>query len=155
MEIQRITIQQAHLVTGLFNKYRIFYKQPSDMALAESFITQRLQHNESVIFVAIDNNLPVGFTQLYPTYSSMRVSKNWILNDLFVEATHRRQGIGEALINTAKDYAHKDGATWLALSTATDNYTAQQLYERIGFIKQIPDTAFYDYKITLKRKENV
>ncbi|MCH5721234.1 GNAT family N-acetyltransferase [Niabella hibiscisoli] len=150
MLIQRITIEQVDLVTDLFNQYRIFYKQASDIPLAEAFLKERLSNNESVIFVAIINEQPAGFTQLYPTYSSMRVSKNWILNDLYVEAGQRKQGIGAALIEAAMAFARNDGASYLALSTAVDNYTAQKLYESIGFIKQEPDTAFFDYRIALK-----
>lgn len=151
MTIKQITIQEIDCVVNLFNQYRIFYKQPSDIALAEQFIAQRLSNNESVIFVAFNHNVqPVGFTQLYPTYSSMRVSKNWILNDLYVEADQRKQGIGAALIKTAMDFALNDGASYLALSTAVDNYTAQALYEAIGFIRQEPDTAFFHYRIALK-----
>ena len=150
MTIQRITTDQVLLVTDLFNKYRIFYKQASDIALAEKFLTERLTNNESVIFVALINGQPSGFTQLYPTYSSMRVSKNWILNDLYVEADQRKQGIGAALIKTAMNFAQNDGASYLALSTAIDNYTAQALYESIGFVRQEHDTAFFDYRIALK-----
>jgi ribosomal protein S18 acetylase RimI-like enzyme len=80
----------------------------------------------------------------------MRASKNWILNDLYVSADYRKQGIGAALIDTAMNFAREDSAAYLALSTAVDNYTAQSLYEAIGFVKQQPDTAFFDYRINLK-----
>lgn len=150
MDIQRITTGQVALVAGLFNQYRIFYKQASDIALAERFLTERQANNESVIFVAIINGQPAGFTQLYPTYSSMRVSKNWILNDLYVEPSQRKQGIGTALIKTAMAFAGNDGASYLALSTAVNNHTAQALYESIGFIRQERDAAFFDYRIALK-----
>lgn len=150
MIIKRITVKEIDSVVNLFDQYRVFYKQASDIGLARQFIAQRLHHNESVIFVAFHNELPVGFTQLYPTYSSMRAAKNWILNDLYVSAGQRKQGIGAALIDTAMNFARQDGATYLALSTAVDNYTAQSLYEAIGFVKQEPDTAFFDYRIALK-----
>jgi ribosomal protein S18 acetylase RimI-like enzyme len=151
MEIKRISHSESHLVTELFNSYRIFYKQASDLPLAERFIQARLEANESVIFVALvqDKNttLPVGFTQLYPCYSSRRAVKNWILNDLFVDPTFRKQGIGEQLIKTAMTFAKSTGASTLELSTAADNDTAQRLYETIGFVKQKPDSEFYSYKI--------
>lgn len=150
MNIQRITTDQVLLVANLFNQYRIFYNQASDIILAEKFLTERLANNESVIFAAIINEQPAGFTQLYPTYSSMRVSKNWILNDLYVEAGQRKRGIGTALIKTAMNFALESGASYLALSTAVDNYTAQALYELIGFKRQEPDTAFFDYRVALK-----
>ncbi|MCL8000798.1 GNAT family N-acetyltransferase, partial [Brucella sp. 21LCYQ03] len=91
----------------------------------------------------------MGFTQLYPKFSSMRVTKNWILNDLFVDPNYRKQGIGEKLIHEAMAFARQDGATRLYLSTAVDNLTAQRLYEQVGFEKQGIDTAFYDYSIAL------
>jgi ribosomal protein S18 acetylase RimI-like enzyme len=153
MEIKKINNQETDLMIDLFNKYRLFYKQPSDMVTAKKFIQARQDNNESIIFVALepinDRKLPVGFTQLYPAYSSVRAIKYWILNDLYVEADHRKKGIGESLIKTAMDFAKKDGATIMELSTAIDNYTAQTLYENIGFEKQKSDDGFFTYQIKL------
>ncbi|HTD99155.1 MAG TPA: GNAT family N-acetyltransferase [Mucilaginibacter sp.] len=147
MEIRRINLAEASLVTGLFDKYRTFYKQPTDIALAEKFIKERLEKNESVIFVAVENDKPVGFTQLYPKYSSVSAHKNWILNDLYVDSNHRKQGIGEALIRTAMHFAKSEGSTYLQLETAVDNYTAQSLYEAIGFVKQEPESGCFEYRV--------
>ena len=149
MEIKGISLAEAALVSGLFDLYRQFYKQPSDPALAERFIRERLAKNESVIFVALINDQPAGFTQLYPKYSSVRASKNWILNDLYVDNDHRKRGIGEALIRAAMDFAKGEGSTFVQLETAVDNYTAQRLYEAIGFERQEPETEFLVYRIKL------
>jgi len=153
MQIKRISLSEYKLVTDLFNKYRVFYKQPSDITLAESFIKERLENNESVIFVALTDvdgqQVPVGFTQLYPLISSGRAARNWLLNDLYVEASHRNQGIGESLIKTAMEFARGKNATFVKLETAVDNYTAQSLYESIGFKKQEPGNAFFAYQIQL------
>lgn len=152
MEIIRIDNTQVDLVADLFNKYRVFYKKESDIELAKQFIQTRLENNESVIFVAVDSEQtkPVGFTQLYPTYSSVRVVKNWILNDLYVDKEYRKQGIGEKLIAAAMNFAKENNAKFVQLSTAVDNYTAQSLYERIGFKKQEPETDFYTYTVDLE-----
>jgi ribosomal protein S18 acetylase RimI-like enzyme len=150
MLIKRITSSECRLVTTLFDKYRIFYKQPSDLGLAEKFIKDRLENNESVIFVALaEGDKPAGFTQLYPLISSVRAKKNWLLNDLYVDVTYRKQGIGESLIKAAIDFAKGENAAFLKLETACDNYTAQSLYEAIGFIKQEPDTEYLAYKIQI------
>jgi ribosomal protein S18 acetylase RimI-like enzyme len=147
---KQITLAEADLVVNLFNQYRIFYKQFSDIGMAKAFIEARLQHNESIIFIAINaNGTPVGFTQLYPTYSSARMTKNWILNDLFVDADHRKLGIGEGLIKTAMKFAKTQGATFLQLETSFDNFTAQSLYETIGFKKQEENKEFLLYKISI------
>lgn len=149
MQIKRINKQETNLVIELFDKYRVFYKQESDISRATAFINTRLQNNESVIFVAFIDGKPAGFTQLYPTYSSVRTVKNWILNDLYVDANFRKQGIGEALIKTATQFAKDQAATFVQLSTAIDNFTAQSLYENIGFAKQEPETDFFTYRIQL------
>ena len=153
MEVKRISSHEASLVTDLFDKYRMFYKQPSDITLAQNFIQDRLDNNESIIFVAVarndGNEIPVGFTQLYPDYSSVRAVKNWILNDLYVDSGFRKQGIGETLIKSALEFAKKEGAKYVELSTAVDNYTAQSLYTAIGFKKQEPDKNFISYRISL------
>ena len=135
---------------GLFDKYRIFYKCPSDIALAERFIGERLANNESVIFVALKEGIPAGFTQLYPKYSSLSAIKNWILNDLYVEKEYRKQGIGESLIRAAMQFAKDTGAGYVQLETAVDNHTAQQLYETIGFKKQPPDEEHFLYRINIE-----
>lgn len=151
MEIIKIDSTQGNLVFDLFDKYRVFYKQQSDIELAKNFIQARLDNDESVVFVAMvdEKSKPVGFTQLYPKYSSAGAVKNWILNDLYVDKEYRKQGIGEKLIKTAMNFAKENNATFVELSTAVDNYTAQSLYEQIGFEKQNPETDFYTYRISL------
>jgi len=154
MVIKRISAEESRLVTELFNKYRVFYNQPSDPELANRYITERLQQQESVIFVALhtleNKVIPSGFTQLYPSYSSVRAVRNWILNDLYVDSHFRKQGIGEALIRTAMNFARDMGAGYVQLETAVDNHTAQQLYEQIGFVKQAPDEGYIVYRIPVK-----
>lgn len=154
MVIKRISAEESRLVTELFNKYRVFYQQPSDIDLAKKFINDRLQNQESVIFVAfatLDNKVVTsGFTQLYPTYSSVRAVRNWILNDLYVDEPFRKLGIAKALIRTAMNFAKENGASYLQLETGATNHPAQQLYEQIGFVKQEADTEFFLYKISVK-----
>ena len=153
MQIQRIDTSTLYLVETLFDKYRVFYQQPSDVTLARQFLQQRLSNNESVIFAAADNQngetIPAGFTQLYPLYSSVRTQKNWILNDLYVEANYRKQGIGRKLIEAAMHFAKGEGATYIQLETMPDNTNAQRLYESIGFEQYNPFEGELVYKIGL------
>lgn len=149
IEIKRIQPNEWQLVIHLFDQYRVCYKKESDLALAERFIRERLDNNESVIYVAMNGERAVGFTQLYPRYSSGRAEKNWILNDLFVDAGYRKQGIGAKLIKQAAEFAKAGGSKFIQLETMFDNYTAQSLYEGMGFIKQPPDEEFYLYRLTL------
>jgi ribosomal protein S18 acetylase RimI-like enzyme len=152
MEVIQINSTQTSLVFELFDKYRVFYGQESNLELAKSFIQERQDNHESVIFVALsdEKKQPIGFTQLYPIYSSVRAVKNWLLNDLYVDNAYRKQGIGENLIRAAMDFAKEQNAKFIELSTAVTNQTAQSLYEHIGFEKQNPDTEYYTYRIDLK-----
>ncbi len=154
IEIRKIEKGEAVIVADLFNNYRIFYNQESDLNLAATYIQDRLTNNESIIFVAfsLENNepKPIGFTQLYPGYSSVRAVKYWTLNDLYVEQDYRKGGVGALLINTVIDFAQKDNATKIELSTGIDNVTAQRLYDKIGFIRQQPDSEYYTYTLVLK-----
>ena len=132
----------------LFDAYRQFYKQPPDLALARSYLHERMQRGESVIFVAEDDTgRMVGFTQLYPTFCSVRAAPTFVLYDLFVAPEARGSGAGRALMQAAEAYAAGTGAARLELSTAKTNTVAQSLYESQGWTR---DEAFYVYNKPLR-----
>lgn len=143
-----ISIRQAVLadldaLTVLFDGYRQFYGRDSDAAGARAFLLDRYEHGESVLFIAHEGANPVGFTQLYPSFSSVSLGRIYILNDLFVSESGRRKGVGSNLLAAAVDYAKKVGAIRLALSTAHTNTHAQALYETEGWERD--DDFFYIY----------
>lgn len=134
------------VVVPLFDGYRQFYGQPSDAALARAFVAERMALLESVIFLAqSESGAALGFTQLYPSFSSVSARRIWVLNDLFVSSAARGQGVGSALLNAAKTHALATGAKRLILSTAHDN-PAQKLYEAHGYER---DNSFYHYSLEL------
>ncbi len=142
MKIIRANIQHISQIAPLFDAYRIFYGQPSDLEKAKKFLTERFQNNESVIFLALDtNDKAVGFTQLYPSFSSVTAERLYILNDLYVVPETRGTGIGKAILEHAQAFAIKQNMKGLSLSTASNN-PAQKLYEKLGWEK---DTEFLHY----------
>ncbi|QCX02336.1 GNAT family N-acetyltransferase [Aggregatimonas sangjinii] len=141
MQIITATEKDIPLVAPLFDAYRIFYNQESDLAGAERFLKKRFANRESVIFLAMNEDEPIAFTQLYTTFSSVSMRPVLILNDLFVSPSHRKKGVGEALLKHAKEYCLQMKYKGLALETAIDN-PAQQLYERLGWQK---DTHCFHY----------
>ena len=148
MKIYQATIEDLDGVSNLFNFYRMFYNQESDLEGAKTYIKQRIEKEESVIFVVKDERNYLGFTQLYPTFSSISMKRAWILNDLYVDVQARKQGVGEMLLHKAKEFAIETGAKSLSLSTAPDNYSAQKLYEKNGYEK---DATFYHYELDLAK----
>ncbi|KGR78028.1 GNAT family N-acetyltransferase [Ureibacillus manganicus] len=148
MKIYQATIEDLDGVSNLFNFYRMFYNQESDLEGAKTYIKQRIEKEESVIFVVKVEQNYLGFTQLYPTFSSISMKRAWILNDLYVDVEARKQGVGEMLLHKAKEFAIETGAKSLSLSTAPDNYSAQKLYEKNGYEK---DSTFYHYELDLAK----
>ena len=140
--ITRADVGTLDDLTPLFDAYRRFYDQPGDLLRAHSFLHERLTRGESVIFLARLREVPVGLTQLYPSFTSVGTARIWILNDLFVDEAARGQGVGRALLRAAFDFAQEDGAARLTLNTARDNVTAQALYEAEGWVR---DQQFFAY----------
>jgi ribosomal protein S18 acetylase RimI-like enzyme len=147
MTIRPATIADLDALATLFDAYRIFYGQPSDIEGARTFLAERFERSESVIFISVDEGgKTVGFTQLYPSFTSAGMKRIYILNDLFVADEARRQGIATKLLNAAAAFARDSGAAKLALSTAFDNLAAQSVYEAHGWNR---DEQFYSYNFKL------
>lgn len=142
------TIDELEELANLFNEYRIFYKQAFDLDGAKRFLLNRFEHLESILFIAKDTalNKAIGFTQLYPLFSSISMNRTWVLNDLYVIQEYRRRGVAKLLLDSAKTYAMNTGSKGLELSTAVDNEGAQRLYERNGYRR---DEEFYHYNLSL------
>jgi ribosomal protein S18 acetylase RimI-like enzyme len=117
----------------LFDAYRQFYGQPSDAAAARDWLRSRLRVGESMVLVARRGADMVGFVQLYPMFSSVRLARTWILNDLYVLPTNRRGGVARALMDAAADFARADGAAGISLETTRDNAAARALYRAAGW----------------------
>jgi ribosomal protein S18 acetylase RimI-like enzyme len=145
MTTRRAYVEDINQLAPLFDAYRIFYKQDSDIKGAKAFLMSRFSLKDSVIFVATNDQEIVGFTQLYPTYSSVKMQRAYILNDLYVSKTQRKKGIGEALLNTAKQFCETEQLRGLTLETDLDN-PAQHLYERLGW-KKDTDVLHYTWEL--------
>lgn len=143
--ISMATIDDLDELTILFNEYRMFYNQKSNISAAKKFLFERFEHRESIIFVAKDlnHNKIIGFTQLYPSFSSVYIQRSLILNDLYVLSDFRGAGTARALLDAAKDYARSIKAKGLTLSTAIDNVRAQGIYEKNGYERDVECYHYY------------
>ena len=143
-------MHEIDLVVPLFDQYRIFYRQPSDLDAARRFLRARIQHRDSVIFLAImgkgANELGAGFALLYPSFNSVTATPIWILNDLYVLEGVRRKGVAQRLIDRGRELAEDTGATLISLSTGRENHPSRRLYERLGFAQ---DDTFCTYLLKL------
>ncbi|HLW37917.1 MAG TPA: GNAT family N-acetyltransferase [Candidatus Eremiobacteraceae bacterium] len=136
-------------IAPLFDAYRQFYKQATDLPKARAFLRERLRQGESHVFVARElspDRAPIAFMQLYPLFSSTQMRRAWVLNDLFVTPVWRRRGVARALLLKARDFARDSNAAELFLETAKDNEAAQGLYEELGWERE---AVFVKYNLNL------
>lgn len=152
MYIRQATLLDIELLIPLFDGYRIFYRKTTDIKGARSFLRERLTKKDSIIYIAFaklvlggvevtGSDTAVGFTQLYPIFSSVSMEPMYILNDLYINPDYRGQGIGQSLINTVKDLCRREQQKGIVIQTETTN-PAQHLYERLGF-KKDPDLHYF------------
>jgi GNAT superfamily N-acetyltransferase len=135
INIIRPSLEELEPIIALFDAYRQFYRKESDLESASAFIRQRLEQQDSVIFLALSaEGKAMGFTQLYPFFSSLRMKKLWLLNDLFVYPEYRGMGISLQLIAQAKELALQTKAAGLSLETEKSNIVGNQLYPKTGFV---------------------
>ena len=148
LELLRADASRVDQVADLFDAYRGFYGQPANLPQSRQFLAERLARDESVIFYVQDaSGQALGFVQLYPSFSSIDAHRTWLLSDLFTASQARGRGVGSLLMNAAREFAVATGAKGLVLETATDNHTAQRLYESLGYVR---DPGYYTYGLDLK-----
>ncbi|MEM0962557.1 MAG: GNAT family N-acetyltransferase [Bacteroidota bacterium] len=144
----RASGEHLDALAALFDGYRQFYRQPSDPAGARQFLADRLAADESVILAATAPDVDglAGFTQLYPFFSSVRMRRLWVLNDLYVAPAARRKGVARALLDEAHAFATSTGAAGVQLATERTNTQAQALYDDVGYQR---DDDFWTYEFSL------
>jgi GNAT superfamily N-acetyltransferase len=146
MTIRKAITSDLDQLVILFDQYRVFYKYTSDLAAERSFLSERISENESEIYVSEIAGKLVGFAQLYPLFSSTRMKRLWLLNDLFVDPDFREQGISIRLIERAKLLATETNAIGLVLETAKSNVIGNSLYPKAGFVADV-DHNYYSWEV--------
>lgn len=148
VKIVRATLEDVPRIIPLFGGYRQFYRAEPDAPAQQKFLEDRLSKEQSVIFIAQnESGTAIGFTQLFPSFSSVTMSPIWILNDLFVDPSTRGTGAGRALLERARDWAIETGAVRLQLATEVTNEHAQAVYKACGWER---NTTFYHYSLSVQ-----
>lgn len=139
-------LDDINAVLPLFESYRAFYGEASRTVVARTFLHDRWVLGESKLIVAETAGEIVGFTQLFPSFSSVSLQRLWILNDLFVTESARGQGVGRKLLQAAAEFGQITLAKQLFIEGAVANTSARGLYEDFGFI---PNDEYVYYHLPL------
>jgi GNAT superfamily N-acetyltransferase len=140
--VRQAVFADLDALTVLFDEYRQFQGKVADVPACRAFLQDRFNHAESIAFLATIAAKPVGFAQLYPSFSSTALARVFILNDLFVSESGRRAGVASALLAEVEQYAWSLGACRVSLNVAQGNTSAQSLYQAKGWVR---DGDFFMY----------
>ncbi len=94
------------------------------------------------VLLVEDPGGPVGFASLRILPQVESDLPHAELSDLFVDARHRRRGVGRALVASAEEFARSRGCRSLQLTVGFDNDGARAFYRRAGFS---------DFALTMKK----
>jgi GNAT superfamily N-acetyltransferase len=144
LSVRRAALSDLDQLALLFDQYRQFQGQASDLTAATAFLRARFDHDESTVIIAVNGLHALGFAQLYPSFSSVSLQRVFILNDLFVAESGRRQQVASRLLAAVEAYAWSHGACRITLNVARTNDAGQALYEARGW-KQ--DDQFFMYHL--------
>lgn len=148
--VERINHSHKNRFADLFNQYNFFRDETLREKPVLNRMGERLFNSEPVLFIALRNqaeSIPVGFIQLYSTYSSTNAVKTTIVNDLYVLPDYRRNGIALKLIEVAVKFAINNKSALIKLEILQDNLIAQKLFESVGFKSQTSESELNVYFI--------
>lgn len=131
--IARATPQDVAQIVPLFDAYRAFFAGRQSTDESRRFLQDRFLHGESVIFLAKLGEQAVGFTQLYPLWSSWYCRRIWFLSDLYVSETARKRGIGARLVERAVEHARETNAVSIMVELPRREPHLTEFYARLGF----------------------
>ncbi|MFF5085316.1 GNAT family N-acetyltransferase [Actinoplanes sp. NPDC000266] len=124
-----ITRPTAAELTPLFDEYRSHYGEAPFPARTTAWLEEQLTSGRLLAY-ALDT---AGFITVTIQPASLRLSTAWMIRDLYVRPTHRRQGTARALLTHVITEARSAGALRLSLQTETANAPALSLYTSLGF----------------------
>ncbi len=145
LEIRKATIEDLDDLAVMFDLYRVFYNHPSDVEACKQFLQERMDNNQSVIYIAFFEGKAAGFTQLYPIFSSAGLKRTWLLNDIYVNEEHRKLHVASRLLDAAMQLGKETDSAWLLLQTSIENYAAHIVYQKKGWERL--DDIFYQFNI--------
>ena len=117
----------------LFVDYGVFYETHFTPAIVDGVWSWLMDAEADVCaVVAVDRGEVIGFAHYRQLPDTFTAGPAWYLDDLYVQPEARRSGAATALIDAVAERAASDGGGTLRWITASDNATAQSVYDKIA-----------------------
>lgn len=144
--VRRATFADSESLAPVFDAYRKFFTGASDPDGSRSFLSDRLERQESVVFGAFDGERAAGFVQLYPLFSSWYATRQWFLSDLFVDPAYQRRGLARKLLDASTQFARETQSRSVLVELPFSEPHLVKLYEAAGYGR---DDVFALYRLKL------
>jgi GNAT superfamily N-acetyltransferase len=135
VSVSQASAERAAELAPLFDAYRAFFTGGGKLEESERFLRERLEREESVVFVADLAGDACGFAQLYPLWSSWHCGRIWFLSDLYVTEDARKRGVGAMLVEAVKEHARATQASSVMVELPQSEPHLYRFYDRLGFRK--------------------
>ncbi len=133
--IRWATENDAAVIVYFIRALATYEKEPAESVKITEAEVRRdgfgAERRFEVIIAEIDRK-PVGFALFFPNYSTWEAQRGLYLEDLFVEETARKSGVGRQLIAALAKIAQSRGCARIDLSVLDWN-PARDFYQRLGF----------------------
>ncbi|TDD12052.1 GNAT family N-acetyltransferase [Nonomuraea deserti] len=129
VSIRRATAADAATVHGLICEIAEHQNQRSAITLTVERLRELLTRPEITYLIAEKNGRPVGYVSWLERISLWAGTDYLALDDLYVRAEQRGQGVGEQLMRAVAEVADGMVIRW---EVAAANVGAQRFYQRIG-----------------------
>jgi len=103
-----------------------------DPEWARQAIADAIGDSSAAVLVAEHRGELLGLCTAYLDLNSVRFGPRCWVEDLAVSPGHRSQGVGKALLDSAKEWAREGGASHLELDSSDARADAHRFYEREG-----------------------
>ncbi|MBY0450486.1 MAG: GNAT family N-acetyltransferase [Cyanobacteria bacterium] len=117
----------------LVHEYRQSLGLASNIHEVRHFVFTRMTLEDSLVYIAADEQEPMGFIQLYPSFSTAQLESMWYLHDIYVRPTHRQKGVAKLLLARAIDFARERGDCAICIPVQPNNQEAISLCQAAGF----------------------
>ena len=136
LQIRKAAEPDVPLILAFIRKLAEYERMSHKVVSTEDHLRDAMFGPRPVVetLLAYSAGEPVGFALYFETYSTFRGRRGIYLEDLFVEPSHRGQGIGASLLAAvAKEAQQREG--WLQWLVLDWNQPAIEFYQRLGAVR--------------------